>query len=154
MNDTAVKKRPLTAWLLIILMIFLAIGGIISGPMLFLSPNGDLMGMSTDVLEGSPFADYLIPGIILFVCNGVFPLLVAIGLIAPKWKGLSFLNPFPAHQWPWTGAIAAGVILLIWIITETAMLGYVSFLQPVMAAWGAIILILTAMPDLRKYYHA
>lgn len=153
MNDVSKRKRPLTAWLLIILMLFLSIGALVSGPMLFVSPDGTLMGLPLDALEGSPFGSYLIPGIILFLFNGVFPFIVTIGLIVTRWKGLHFLNPFPAHHWSWTGAIAAGIILLIWIITETAMLGYISFLQPLMAVWGIFILLLTAMPDLRKYYH-
>jgi hypothetical protein len=154
MNKTGTQKRPLATWILIILILVLAIGGIISGPMLFLSPNGDIMGMSIDILKNSPFPDYLIPGIILFLGNGVFPLLVAIGLIKPEWQGLKSLNPFKAYRWPWTGSLAVGIILLIWIIMETAMLGYISFLQPVMGAWGVIILILTTLPSARKYYRA
>ena len=152
-SSTTKKQRPFFAWILIFLMCFLAIGGIVSGPMLFLAPNGDLMGMSTNILEGSPFPDYLIPGIILFIFIGVIPLIVSLGLIMPSWKGLNSLNPFKAHSWPWTGSIAVGVILLIWIITETAMLGYISFLQPVMGVWGIVILLLTAVPAIRRYYH-
>jgi hypothetical protein len=150
-KDTS-KNRPFGAWVLIIIMIFLGIGAIISGPMLFLSPDGDLMGMSTDLLEGSPFSNYLIPGLILFIFVGVLPLLVGIGLINTKWKGLFFLNPFPHRHWAWTGSVAAGLALLIWIITETVMLGYISFLQPVMGIWGALILALTALPAVRRYY--
>jgi hypothetical protein len=145
-------RRPFAAWILIVLMIVLAIGGIVSGPMLFLSPNGNLIGMSTDYLNGSPFPDFLLPGVILFLFNGVFPALVAAGLIVTGWKGLNVLNPFKAFKWAWTGSLAAGVILLIWIITETAMLGYISFLQPVMGAWGIIILLLTVLPGVRRFY--
>ena len=153
MNVTPEKTRPLTAWLLIFFMLLLGVGAIISGAMLFVQPDGGLMGMSTSLLEGSPFNNYLIPGIILFLFVGVFPFIVAMGLIITKWRGLHFLNPFPAHHWAWTGSIAAGVILLIWIITETALLGNISVLQPAMAVWGVIILLLTAAPDLRRYYH-
>ena len=153
MNVTPVKIRPLSAWLLIIFVLILGLGATISGAMLFIKPNGDLMGMSTSLLKGSPFHNYVIPGIILFLFVGVFPFIVAMGLIITGWKGLHFLNPFPAHHWAWTGSITAGVILIIWIITETALLGNISVLQPVMAAWGIIIILLTAVPDLRKYYH-
>jgi hypothetical protein len=150
--NTNVKKRPLAAWLLIFLMLILGIGGIVSGPMLFLAPDGHLMQWSTADLAGSPFPNYLIPGLILFIFIGVFPLVVSLGLMMPGWKGLNFLNSFKAYLWPWTGSLATGVILLIWIITETAMLGYISFLQPVMGAWGIVILLLTALPSIRKYY--
>jgi hypothetical protein len=153
MSETA-NRRPLAAWLLIILLIFLGIAAVISGAMLFLSPNGDLMGMSTDVLAGSPFTDYLIPGIILFLFVGIFPLTVGLGLLKTGRRGLSFLNPFKSYHWAWAGSIAAGAILLIWIITETALLGYISFLQPVMGAWGLILLLLTLLPNVRRYYKA
>jgi hypothetical protein len=146
------KGRPPGVWLLIVLVIFLGAAAIISGPMLFLSPDGDLIGMSTDVLNGSPFSDFLIPGIILFIFVGVFPLMVGAGLLKTGWRGLSFLNPLKSYHWAWSGALAAGIILLIWIITETALLGYISFLQPVMGTWGAALLILAALPGVRRYY--
>jgi hypothetical protein len=34
----------------------------ISGPMLFLSPEGALMKLSVDVLKGTPFTNFVIPG--------------------------------------------------------------------------------------------
>jgi hypothetical protein len=138
-----VKERPVIAWILSVLILFLGIAALISGPMLFLSPDGSFMQMSTDVLKGSPFPDYLIPGIILFL-----------GLLKTGWRGLYTLNPFTRRQWAWTGSIAVGVILLIWIITETVLLGYVSFLQPVMGMWGLTILLFTALPGVRKYHAA
>jgi hypothetical protein len=149
-----VKERPVIAWILSVLILFLGIAALISGPMLFLSPDGSFMQMSTDVLKGSPFPDYLIPGIILFLFMGVFPLIVGVGLLKTGWRGLYTLNPFTRRQWAWTGSIAVGVILLIWIITETVLLGYVSFLQPVMGMWGLTILLFTALPGVRKYHAA
>lgn len=152
MNKSLVKKRPFTACLLIILMLFLGIAAIISGPMLFLSPDGAFMGMSTDLLQGSPFTSYLLPGIILFLFVGVFPFIVGIGLIKTSWKGLGFLNPFKQYHWAWTGSLAAGIILIIWVSAETIMLGYISFLQPVMGAWGVLQIILALLPGVRNFY--
>jgi hypothetical protein len=42
--------------------------------------------------------------------------------------------------------------MLIWIIVETTLLGLISFLQPVVTAWGGLILILTFLPGVRRYY--
>lgn len=153
-TDSAGQKRPFSAWLLIILLLFLAIAAIISGAMLFIKPNGELMGMPTSLLQGSPFSNYLIPGIILFLFVGVFPLIVGYGLIKTAWKGLDFLNPFKHHHWAWTGSVVAGIVLIIWVSTETIMLGYISFLQPVMGVWGALLIILSSLPGVRKYYAA
>jgi len=44
------------------------------------------------------------------------------------------------------------VIILIWIIVETALLGYISFLQPVIAIWGIAIIALTLLPKIRQFY--
>jgi len=146
------NKRPASAWILILLVLILGIMAVISGAMLFLAPDGSLMGMSADVLEKSPFNDYLFPGLVLFVFNGIFPIITGIGLVKTGWKWLETLNPFKQYQWAWTGSLAAGIILLIWIITETLLLGYISFLQPVMAVWGLVILLLTLLPGVRGYY--
>jgi hypothetical protein len=45
-------------------------------------PSGKGVGISTDYLnETAPFKDYLIPGIILFVVNGVLSCLIAVWTI-------------------------------------------------------------------------
>ncbi len=146
-------RRPFLTWVLIILMLVLGIGAVVSGPMLFLAPDGSLMQLPMEELAGTPFSDYLIPGIILFVCNGLFPLFVVIGLVwRPAWRWPDAINPFKNYHWSWTASLAAGVILLIWIITETVMMGYISFLQPVMGAWGMLIVGLTVLPPVQRTY--
>jgi hypothetical protein len=71
--------RPLGVWVLIILHLLIGIGALISGTLLFVAPDGRLM-MPLDVLKGSPFNDFLIPGIILFVFVGIIPVGVAPGV--------------------------------------------------------------------------
>lgn len=146
--------RPFTAWLLIILLILIGIGALTSGPMLFAAPDGHLMQWTVDDLYGTPFSDYLIPGIILFVFMGIFPVFVAIGLIKKAdWRFPEAINICKSYNWSWTGAWAAGVIMLIWIAAETALLGYISFLQPVAAGWGIVLVALALLPGVRRYYH-
>ena len=50
----------------LILLGFLALGAIIGGGTLTISPTGKLLRMPLYLLEKSPFNNYLIPGIILF----------------------------------------------------------------------------------------
>ena len=146
-------SRPITLWILIVLMFILGFAAIVSGPMLFLAPDGSLMQMSVDALKGTPFSDYLIPGIILFIFMGLYPIFVGISLIKrPKSNFLNSLNPFKGYHWAWTASLASGLILLIWIITETLFIGYESFLQPLMAGWGILILVLTLLQNVRRYY--
>jgi hypothetical protein len=151
--DKSRVSRSFVNWILIVLLFFLGIGGLISGAMLFLSPDGKLLGMSTDLLKGSPFPDYLIPGIILFLFVGVFQSFVAYGLLTrTSWNGPDILNPFKKYHWAWTASWAAGVIMLIWIITESVLLGYVSLLQPIIAIWALVLITLTLLPPVRRYY--
>jgi hypothetical protein len=152
MEKTA-SPAPFAAKLLILLLFFLGIVAVASGAMLFAAPDGRFLGMTPDSLEGSPFRDYLIPGIILFLAVGVFQFLTAYGLVArSKWRWLGALNPIKSQYWAWTASWAAGVIMIIWIVVETALLGYVSFLQPLIFVWALVLIILAFLPGVRRYY--
>ena len=154
MSSQKEEKHPFFVMVLIILMFLMSIGALVSGALLFLSPSGKALGMNTGILAGTIFPDFLVPGIILFLFLGIFPMLVGLGMIhKAEWRWARALNPFPAHHWTWTASIAVGIITLFWIIVEWALLGYISFLQPVILVWGIIFLLLTAEPSVRKYYH-
>jgi hypothetical protein len=45
-------------------------------------------------------------------------------------------------------------MMLIWIGMETFWLGYVSFLQPVIAGYSLAIVLLALLPPVRRYYRA
>ena len=151
--ENRTESRTATLWILIVLMFILGVAAIISGLMLFLAPDGHLMRMSVDALKGTPFPDYLIPGIILFLFMGLYPIFVGYSLMKrPTWNGVDIINPFKSFHWAWTASLASGLILLIWIITETLLIGYESFLQPLMAVWGILIIIITLLPNVKRYY--
>jgi hypothetical protein len=80
-------------------------------------------------LEGSPFDDYFIPGLVLFVVVGGSLLAAAIFVFA----GLH-----PARL----VAIAAGVVVLGWLVVETLIIGYVSWMQPATTIGALLILLL------------
>jgi hypothetical protein len=152
-NGRKRTQRPAILWILIILLLFIGAGALISGTMLFLSPDGALMGMPTDLLEGTPFSSYLVPGIILFTFVGVFSVFAGYSLLKkPDWHWPALLNPCKSYHWAWTTAWAEGVIMLIWIGIETILLGYISFLQPLIAGWGIVTIGLTLLPPIRRYY--
>jgi hypothetical protein len=144
---------PFVAQILIFLLVFIGVGALISGPMLFLAPDGHLMKLSVDMLQGTPFTNFLIPGLVLFLFVGIFPILVSYGLLRqPSWQWAEAINVCKKYHWSWTASWAAGIIMLIWIIVETSLLGYVSFLQPVITVWGVAIITLTLLPNVRRYY--
>ncbi len=146
-------SHPLPVWVLIALLFFIGVGAVISGAMLFSAPDGRLLQMSAEILAGTLFSNYLIPGLILFLFVGVFPIFTGYSLLRqPPWAWPDVLNPFKTIRWAWTASWTAGVIMLIWIAVETLLLGLISFLQPVIAVYGAIIILLTLLPTTRKHY--
>lgn len=146
-------SRPVTLNILIFLLVFIGVAALISGPMLFLAPDGHLMQWSVNMLKETPFSNFLIPGIILFLFNGVFPVLVSYGLLRqPAWRWPEAINIFKKYHWSWTASWAAGVIILIWILVETLLLGYISVLQPLITVIGIAIITLTLLPNIRRRY--
>ncbi len=146
------KKRPFEVWLLVVLMFFLGVGALISGPMLFAAPDGHLLQWTPEMLEGTPFTNYVIPGIILFLLVGAYQVVVGYSMLRlPDWRWPDRLNLYRRYHWAWSASWADGVILLIWIGTEAALLGYISPLQPVVAGWGIVLIALTLLPGVRRY---
>jgi hypothetical protein len=147
------NRHPVMAWILIVLLFFIGVAALISGAMLFTAPDGHLMQWSTDDLEGTPFSSYLIPGIILFIFIGIYPIFAGYSLLKrPAWSWPDLINPAKNMHWAWTLSWVAGVIMLIWISVETILLGYISFLQPFIAVYGIVIILLTLLPTVRRYY--
>ena len=65
----------------LLLLAFLGVSAIGGGGALIISPSGKLLGgLPLSILKNSPFADFLIPGIILFVVLGIFPTLLIFAL--------------------------------------------------------------------------
>lgn len=92
-------------------------------------------GVPLEWLEGSPFADYLMPSLILFfVVGGAFAL-----------AAVAVLRRWPRAR---LAAAAAGVVALGWIAVQVAILGFVSWLQPATAVTAIAILALASrLPD-------
>ncbi|HEX2877916.1 MAG TPA: hypothetical protein VHO25_00130 [Polyangiaceae bacterium] len=89
-------------------------------------------GVPTDWLVGSPFRDYLLPSLILFGGVGGSHAFAAFGV-------------FTRQPHARAAAIAAGLILLVWIVTQVSIIGYVSWLQPFMGVLSLMILGLARM---------
>ncbi len=86
-------------------------------------------GVPIEWLRGSPFTTYLVPSLILVVAVGGSFLVAAIAVFA-RWRAARLF------------ATAAGAILLTWIAVEVAIIGCVSWLQPVTAIVGLVVVVL------------
>jgi len=92
-----------------IVLFFNGISAVIPGLMLVIDPSGKSMQMPLEWLDKSPFNNFLIPGIILFLIIGVLNLISAI-LTIKKSHGFQLY------------IIANGIIMLGWITAEILMI--------------------------------
>jgi hypothetical protein len=119
------RSLPGIARLAIVLETFLGLGALLGGGAFILAPDGHLLGMPTELLAGSPFPSYLLPGIILFTFVGVAPLLAA--AITVRRQAFAPM-----------AAVAVGFTLIVWVSVEMVVLAGVGSL-----AW-ALYLVLGA----------
>ena len=111
-----------------ILQIFIGIGAVGGGLVLILDPSGQGMGFSVELLANSPFRNYLIPGLFLFTVNGIG----------------NFLSGFLSirkHRYAGYAGMLFGAIMMIWILVQVAILGWVNWLQQTYLFLGALELI-------------
>jgi hypothetical protein len=87
------------------------VSGLLGGVALVADPSGALVSIPQEWLEGSPFPDYRIPGVLLLVVLGIVPCGVA-------W-GLSSRQP-----WALGAAFYVGAALVVWIVVEVSIIGY------------------------------
>ncbi len=94
----------------IIILFINAIGALWGGGGFIYDPSGAYMQMPEGLLEPSPFTDYLIPGIILFIANGLF-------------SSYTLYLIFTRHSWYPRFIFLQGIILTMWISVQVGMLG-------------------------------
>jgi hypothetical protein len=93
----------------IALLIFNCLSALWGGIGLIYDPSGEFMQMPLSFLQHSPFSNYLIPGIILLVANGILSLFIAFITI----KRLLYYQYF---------IMAQGLILAGWLSIQIMMI--------------------------------
>lgn len=110
--------------LLLVLDLFLAVTAIAGGIGLLTG----LIAPGTDLLDGSIFSSYVIPGLALLFLAGGSATLATIQVAA---RG----------DYQYEASILAGAVIIVFELVEWAIIGY-SFLQAVYLAIGAVIIAL------------
>ena len=88
-----------------ILQALIGIGAVAGGLALLLDPSGQSLGLPLALLKKTPFASFLVPGIVLFTVNGLGSL---IGAAAS----------FTRHRYAGEAAMALGAFLVAWILVQ------------------------------------
>jgi len=92
-----------------VLLLVNGLGALYGGFLLMLDPSGTRMQMPLSYLEHSPFSNYLIPGIILFIVNGLFSFVTIMTILC---KNVHFY---------WF-VIIQGLLLSGWILVQIILL--------------------------------
>jgi len=137
---TKLKARPANVYILFLLLAFQGLSTIYGGVNLIMDTTRESLNMPVSYLDGSPFGDYFIPGLILLTILGIYPLLV----LYNAWKG---------DRSAWFGSLIVGYGLVIWIIVEILMIGYQPEppLQLMYGLLGILILFFSYLPSVKKY---
>lgn len=144
--------RPLTLYLLSALHFLLGIGGLYGGFMFLSDPTGANFGMDTSPLAGSPFSDYLLPGLLLFFVMGILPLFLSIALLRRRdWLLGEFLNLFPDRRWEWAWSLYLSIGLIIWMDVQLILIGYGRPIQAIYVFFGLLLLVTTLWPAVQRY---
>ena len=147
------KNKTIEIYILILAVAFEAMGAIYGGINLMNDPSGDSIQLPITLLEGTIFSSYLIPGIILFLLLGFFPLFLIFPLIfKPEWPIINSLNIYKNYHWAWTYTLYTSIILIIWINVQMMILGTGSMLQGSYGLLGVFILNISLTPGAKRYY--
>lgn len=121
---TEPAQRPLprlAGWPLVALLAFWGVGAIGGGAFLASAPDGSNIGFELDLLEGTPFPDFLIPGLILlFLGVAALGLAVVLGRAVHRGTAPSWMRPVLILTALGINAWILGEIAFLWS-TVTAM---------------------------------
>jgi hypothetical protein len=111
-----------------LLLLFNAIGALYGGYQLIRNPDGSSMQLSPDLLTHTWFSSYAIPGMILFIGNGLLSLYALAALLfMSKHHGLVIM--------------LQGIILTGWILIQLLLIQTLSYWQLLLGLIGLSLII-------------
>ena len=155
-NNINLFGKPIPVLVIIALEAILAVLGFASGINFLQDPSGKMHGMDTSILVTTPISDFTPVGLFFVTCYGILPLLAIYGLWKlPRWQWTDAFNKWTRENWAWTATVVIGIILIVWIVVEVALIGspngFPRCLQVAMASLGGILILLTMLPHVRTY---
>lgn len=121
--------RPLALRLYLAGAVALGVSALAGGVGLVSDPTGSRLGLPLAWLEGSPFVDYLVPGLVLFGVFGVGSFVVVYAVVRRL-------------RWAWVAAVGLGLTHLVWILVELAI---IQSFHPLHVVYGGLAIVLVAL---------
>ena len=152
MKERNSKNRPFLVYILWILIGLQSLSGLVGGIIMLMDPTGKSLRLPAIFLMGTPFDDYLVPGIFLVLFLGLLPLLSLVGLMGLRWGWIRLLNIYPYMHWGWSFSLYTAIALILWMDIQVFYVGYWDEIQTYNALTGVLILIFTLLPQVVEYY--
>lgn len=115
--------------LLFILVSFVAVTAMLSGLFMISNPDGSIMNLPLSLLDGTPFKNFLIPGILLTTIVG------GVNLLAVFYNIQRHVN---RYNW----AMAGGIIISGWIVVQMILIQAAHWLHFLYLGFGILIILL------------
>lgn len=96
---------------LFFLLVFQGLSGCLGGGRLVTDPSGASIDLPVELLAGSAFYNYLVPGLVLLIVLGIGPLVAPYGV----WR---------RRPWGWRSSFVVGAALIIWLAIQIRTIGY------------------------------
>lgn len=135
--STPVTVSAALSRLIIGLEVALSLGALAGGATLVLWPDGSAAGATLSMLEHSPFTNFLVPGLVLLVVNGVLPLVSAVAV----WR---------RRPWAARSTVGVGTLLTGWIVVQVALLRAFTALHAVYLLLGVALVSLGLALERRR----
>src|SRR5215207_8667249 len=113
---------------LVVLEVLMGLAAVGGGLALVLT-NAQVMGMPLELLRGSPFGTYFIPGLVLLAV-GILNLISAAAMLRRHRLGAP--------------ASVVGIMWIGWFVVQVAVVGFLNWQQPLYFAVGLLIIVLAA----------
>lgn len=115
--------------LLVILLCFIAATSTLSGLLMISEPDGRILNLPPALLEGTPFRNYLIPGVLLAGIVGGINIAAVYTNIARS-----------PSRYNWS--IAGGIMIMGWIVAQMILIQSVHWLHFIYFGTGVLVILI------------
>jgi hypothetical protein len=112
----------------------IGVSALVGGILFVARPDGSLLGMSTGTLAGSPFADFLLPGLALALGIGLVFVAAAVLTV----REVRYLPEV---------TMSVALLLMVWLLVEAAAIGFQWQQAPIAALAVALAVLAGWLPD-------